>query len=91
MIILIFITFTLSDILNQIFPGFILMIAAVASTYFAYAELIPNKLKHIGLWDICDDTQTYSCFDMIEYMTSIDRGTGMQTTQGFAVFIYLFF
>jgi hypothetical protein len=56
------------------FIGFILMIAAIASTNFAYAELIPNKLKHIGLWDICDDTQTFSCTDMITYMISINRG-----------------
>ncbi|BFZ21307.1 hypothetical protein BsWGS_24346 [Bradybaena similaris] len=57
------------------FVGFIFYIAAIASTNFAYAELVPNKLKHIGLWDICDDTQTYSCTDMIYYMLSIDRGT----------------
>jgi len=53
--------------------GFILSIAAVSSTYFAAAEVIPNKEHHIGLWDICFDTRTYGCEEFTEYLLSIDE------------------
>ncbi|GFR88991.1 hypothetical protein ElyMa_000782400 [Elysia marginata] len=55
--------------------GFVLMIAAVASTYFAIVEIIPNLDKHIGLWYICDDTRTYSCQELVEYLNGIEEGS----------------
>ncbi|GFO37372.1 hypothetical protein PoB_006387700 [Plakobranchus ocellatus] len=57
------------------FIGFVMMIAAVASTYMATVEIIPNLEKHIGFWYICDDTRTYSCQDFTEYLKEISENS----------------
>ncbi|XP_059165266.1 uncharacterized protein LOC131947894 [Physella acuta] len=56
------------------FFGFFIMIASVASSYMAAADIIPNRERHMGFWDLCDDTQTFGCKDMIEYLRSIKEG-----------------
>ena len=56
-----------------------MMIAALASTYMAVVEIIPNLERHIGFWYICDDTRTYSCQAFVEYLNEIDEGSGRYT------------
>ncbi|CAL1537522.1 unnamed protein product [Lymnaea stagnalis] len=56
------------------FIGFFMMIAAVASSYMAASDIIPNRERHIGFWDMCDDTLTYGCKDMTEYLHYLGQG-----------------
>ncbi|KAI8764349.1 hypothetical protein BgiMline_035429 [Biomphalaria glabrata] len=55
------------------FIGLFAMIAAVASSYMAASDVIPNRERHIGFWDMCDDTLTYGCKDMTEYLHRLGR------------------
>ena len=68
------------------FTGFILGIAAVASTHMAAAEVIPNREHHIGFWDLCKDTQTFGCQDLDEYLLSVGEDPEWaQACRGLAV------